>query len=444
MAIFDAARFVDGLLAQWPHTPLLKSHDPPVRDQFIETLEAAYLASMESEEGRTLRFGLVLLTTAQVGAKGEKLVRLGHPRPLSVAELRRLAPATNLSGTFIAIELADRKPLIAGLLIMASPWSRLQTGERALGHVLPRNLVVTVAGPGTMSVSFSEILLVRIERGRQAIPSSNVLQHGPVHDHFRPLMVQLVREALPAEVVTEEALPHLTISNGGIYLRILAYMLRAVEDTGHGGTVLIVRDGEAAGTDKYVEMKYNLETLDPWADMVALLRHEFHEIESWKLIAAQEPAWDVNFNTLSSWRGALAAGAKTEDRLLDYARFLAGLSQVDGALLLTGRLRALGFGAVIKDLFDAPPVVWSARTEWADEPGLVEVRSDEYGTRHRSAMAICAAMDCVAFVVSKDGGVKAFKRTGDKVVLWQSVWLGPQAWSLTVEDLLPQLLDRSR
>ena len=100
------------------------------------------------------------------------------------------------------------------------------------------------------------------------------------------------------------------------------------------------------------------------------------------------------------------------------------------------RLEALGFGAVVKNLARAPSLVWTAQDEDATESKLVGTKSDDCGTRHRSAMAICAALDCIAFVVSQDGGVKAFKTQGDKVIVWPSVQLGLQAWLRTSEDFV--------
>jgi hypothetical protein len=57
-------------------------------------LEIAFSASMEAEEGRPVRFGLLLLRNDEIDEKGFGVARFRESRLLSVSEIRRLAPAT--------------------------------------------------------------------------------------------------------------------------------------------------------------------------------------------------------------------------------------------------------------------------------------------------------------------------------------------------------------
>ena len=52
-------------------------------------------------------------------------------------------------------------------------------------------------------------------------------------------------------------------------------------------------------------------------------------------------------------------------------------------------------------------------------------RFAEYGTRHRSAFRFVASMEpSVGFIVSQDGGVKAVRQVGSKLVMWPYFQIG--------------------
>ena len=112
-----------------------------------------------------------------------------------------------------------------------------------------------------------------------------------------------------------------------------------------------------------------------------------------------------------------------EDAARDAARFIASLTAVDGAVVLTDNLRIIGFGAEVIASFPGADTVHVAHTAEADE--TKEVRFVEYGTRHRSAFRFVASMEpSVGFIMSQDGGVKAVKQVGSKLVMWPYFQIG--------------------
>jgi len=80
-----------------------------------------------------------------------------------------------------------------------------------------------------------------------------------------------------------------------------------------------------------------------------------------------------------------------EDAAKDAARFIASLTTVDGAVVLTDTLRIIGFGAEVTTTFSGGDKVHVAHTAEATETN--EVRFAEYGTRHRSAFRFVASME---------------------------------------------------
>lgn len=436
MTLFDPSGLAQQLCNQWEHIPILKGHPRPALHQLAMILENAYLASMETEEGRPLKFGLILRASTEADEPGHGIARFSERRPLSSNEICRLAPATDFSSTFIAVESTDSGPFIWGTVDVGSEWSQFQSAERTSGMSLPFHLVITVSAPGTISLKFSDTLLYSIERGQPAQQSCNVLKFGPVQEFFRPVMHQLLKEAFPDnnDLISDN---HFFISYGGEYLRFLARTLKYAEGLGHGGTIIILRENDDTRVNEHLSIKYPTSSCYQWDELVRFLSLISEEIESFKLIDGKPKVEQV---PLDHWKTTSREREKLSQQLINRSRFLARLTQVDGALVMTERLRVLGFGAVINDLTETLPTFRFCQDELCRTFG--ERERKVYGTRHRSAIGLCERMDCIAFVLSQDGGVKALKREGDQVLLWPSVLLAPSAWFVTAEDVIPQLRER--
>lgn len=437
MALFNPGRFSHLLCDQWAQTPALRDHRPDP-DQLASILEAAYLASLETEEGRSLRFGLIWKPTSEADDPDYVFARFGKPRPLSSAEIRRLAPATGLSSTFIAVDSGDSGPHIWGTVDVGSQWSQFRSAERSSGSGLPLHIVVTVTAPGTMSLRLGDMLIATVERGRPAQQSCNVLKFGPVHDFFRPAIQQLLEESVP-EMTDQMSDPYFFASYGGEYLRFLTRTLRYAEELGHGATIIVLRESESLRVlaSNLLTIKYSVSLDSLWPELRRYVRLMFEEIESGNLL---DTAPTVPRKFVDQWRAARVASQKLGQCLVDRTRFLARLTQVDGALVITERLRVLGFGAVICDLSEAEPTVRSCKDELCRRHE--ERKREADGTRHKSAFSFCEQVDCVLFVLSQDGGVKALRSDGQHVLLWPSVALEPSAWFPTAEDVIQQLREQ--
>ena len=108
--------------------------------------------------------------------------------------------------------------------------------------------------------------------------------------------------------------------------------------------------------------------------------------------------------------------AALDEAIFEISQLLAGLADVDGAVVITDQLELLGFGAEIVGVPDVATVRHAQDLE-ATEFHVDGV--DRVGTRHRSAYRLCAfEPECLAIVVSQDGGVQFVKSVNGAVTVW--------------------------
>lgn len=104
------------------------------------------------------------------------------------------------------------------------------------------------------------------------------------------------------------------------------------------------------------------------------------------------------------------------DEISNLAKYFAHLTAVDGAVLLTTKLDLIGFGVVIKKSKKKLPTIYELNS--LDHPEWFKSvkELDHFGkTRHQSAANFAISQpDSVTFVVSQDGGVKAFSMEKSK------------------------------
>lgn len=106
-----------------------------------------------------------------------------------------------------------------------------------------------------------------------------------------------------------------------------------------------------------------------------------------------------------------------EDYSRDAAQFIGSLAAVDGAVILTDKLRIIGFGGEVRISSPRTETIHIARNEEGDE--ITAAPFPGYGTRHRSAFRFVEKMEpSVAFILSHDGGIKAAMKIGERVVMW--------------------------
>jgi hypothetical protein len=343
---------------------------PKNSDAFELLLRAAYWASYEKNEGRQLAFSLVLIPPERLPK--EPLVVFESPIGLTKESVVALAPIAERSFGLGVAEIGDEY-VIWGLLLRPVPAVSLKVIE-------PGSLLVRLDYENALVVTRAECFLT----GAGAAQVARILAQG-----------------LSAGVSES----HRVVA-GALLLQIADGIRRHL----NGGTVVIVPSGNDSWTAG-LKIRQRLKTF------IALERKLDDYVRQIEAGREKASAWTPTDARYRSWfalplvrdldeylRGDYSAVAADLQRLVGG---IAGLTSVDGAVVVTDRLEVLGFSAVL----DATPheehiAVWTLPSILADREPVDRSVDDLGGTRHRAAARFVAAFpDCVALVVSHDGPV---------------------------------------
>lgn len=412
----------------WPWVSL------PEKMVLDELLDVCFHASLMSEEGRPTMFRVAFISRhtpvsppQQDPVPLEPIMRyaLDQAVPFSVGELRRLAPVADPRRILIAVEQIEgdaRKRLqIYALIDVGMALWEMARHERGSGVASPEALVVASTRPGELSISRGDCPVIRLRGGEIVRPTQSALFFGPIARFFVDASDELIREACERSGVSQDPEEDDTLSFS--HLRFIESILLHVAELKHGGALLFVPDAVAdndARLHEAVSIKYRLSSTRPrdalLAAMAMRLEHnDFHERLHRRRTVKREDLEDLE---------ALAWNQREiEDSSRDAARFIGSLTAVDGAVVLTDKLRIIGFGGEVRISGPGTNMIHVAQNEDGDKSTAAPFTG--YGTRHRSAFRFVENMDpAVAFIMSQDGGIKATTKVGGRVVVWTYFEIG--------------------
>lgn len=394
-----------------------------VSDEVVRgLLEVAYHTSFYTEEARRVGFRLIYGSRTEIeAANAGSTIRFANPRPLEVGELCRLAPATEPSRVSVGVHTDDEGNLaIWGLIDTGSLWQDFTSGDLTLlgdlvfGTPLPRNLTIAAMEPGSMSVACGASTVLSLRGGRLLEPSP-VLREGPVYEFFREAIEQVYLELCDVCGFPPSKMENLT----QVYMQYLKKVLLRMREKAHGGILLVVPD-EWASDDVTLGGRLHVKYVCTRARARRLLLDSLILGERQRSLQRDHaPGDEAHPLLIEEVFDLFARRTRTDAALSDLVDFLAGLSAVDGAVVLSDRFRVLGFGAMVT----VPSDLWQVKIA-TDSRGeySATIPIESYGARHGAAFRFCEGSEAfVSFVVSQDGGVKAVKKLGEDVMLWEDV-----------------------
>jgi hypothetical protein len=365
----------------------------PISDEGIRRLiDLAYHTSMVSEEGRFPRFRVVSHGTNDLRTIAECNVTLD-----SVDRLRRLAPCVSCDHGVALLVRDDAGPLRCvglaivddmGFSVMPGRPEIVPVGTPALGFRL------RVEGPGQLRCSSAgdSLGVVRLVGSRihQVVPYSCV-------PGVRTLLNNLSERLLDRLIATKGEDARKWFGHG-IYQfldRVLAHSLEHATDLGHGGAFVVLPTAEG-----------NVDAFDIQCQFPASLSLGRSISDFWCACVdwAETKGEENRESALHHWRWR-------RERVFASAAAIAGLSAVDGCVVLTRNLDLLGFGGVIGLGECDAKVIGSPRKLKNAQTGAVyedsEIASLGLGTRHRSAFRFCKVHpNAFVFVISQDGDLR--------------------------------------
>jgi hypothetical protein len=344
---------------------------------------------------------------------------LSQPVPFTVAELRRLAPVADPRRVLIAVELAGEhahgRLQIYGLIDVGMALWEMARHERISGTASPQALVVTSTRPGELSISRGDHPVIRLRAGEVVSPSRSVLFSGPVARFFLHASEELIGEACERSGVSQD--PDEDDGLSFSHLWFIESILLHTAGLKHGGAVLFVRDAVADDDRRLheaVSIKYRLPSTRP---RDALLAAMAMRLEHNHLAERLHRRRSVKHQDLEDLEALAWNQRDLEDSSRDSARFIGSLTAVDGAVVLTDKLRLIGFGGEVRVSSPGTDTIHIAQNDEGEES--IAAPFTGYGTRHRSAFRFVESIEpSVAFILSQDGGIKAATRVGERVVMW--------------------------
>lgn len=406
----------------WPSDRTLTfSHD-----LLSEALAVAFQASLTAEETRPTRFRLLLTHPEQLPETGEPnegvlRLRFDQKRPLTADELRGLGPAAPFESSLIGAHEEGGKVWIWGIAHSGPAWLAPTWGGRGLIPNWTYDPIVHVTGPGRVAVRCAGKLVGALERGVLVDAMMDVFDSEWLPALFARERVQVQEEHAALQVGTRSP----TAVDASLVGRVGQHMVRRaiqlIRGARHGGLVLVVdptpptpptpsTPGVGFNTLAGVRLKYRFDRSEPSRRYRTLLLRILDRV------AAGTTNASVDWSDFA--RDTNPDLEKLEQAIFEMSRVIAGLTAIDGAVVLDKRFSILGFGAEVSGDLPTSLRVWRALDTEGRQRSLNAI--EDVGTRHRAAYRFVQQHPTgVAVVISQDGGVSFVANRNDEVVFWE-------------------------
>jgi hypothetical protein len=390
-------------------------------------ISVCYQASLLREEGRPVRFRVIFLASDRfppdlgppVGL--HRLLFRDKP-PFTERELRKLSPSVDFYGSLIGLWHDENNGLsIWGIVHSGPRWTQSLYGGGKEFQPLPDSLVINVTNPGRITVCNGSIEIATLNSGEIVSPSMAVFDSMWVRSVFVSFAdeeLALHREARKKAGKSWAAIDSEFI--GTIKKQAFMRIIGRVRSNRHGGTLIFIPDElkeKFLSENPYIKLKYRFVDEEPCRRLRTLIVKMADALAEF-YGSPENPEKEVG------WAQYLTSKNQTLSRLdesvFEWAHLVAGLTQVDGAVVITQRLELIGFGAEISGKIERVDAV--ARALDPEGCEIREEQTDCVGTRHHSAYSLCNALhDIVAAVISQDGTAQLVKWNDGMVTVWEQL-----------------------
>ncbi|MGN7612659.1 putative sensor domain DACNV-containing protein [Magnetococcales bacterium HHB-1] len=372
-------------------------------DQVKHIMETVFLASLKREEDRPVQVSVGLLYPGEIQESHHgafMLLELEKETPFSVDSLIKLAPAFDPTTTTIVVypEGEERDQMTIWGSLFSSRRGRNRFDPQTIHAKAPDMLVISSVKPGSLSIFRGDQIIARFNAGRFTEPTPT------------PFTASLIGWNLMRMVKKHQEFKTFGVRYWRIYRDAVDRLLMEASKRGHGGTIVWLSEEMVETAKSWIVPKYVLEDSNEGLPVIQqlcqmeqarirLLNHDSTET------SLARKTWHLDNQILEKKR-----------RIVELVELLAQLTRVDGALIVTDRLRPLSFGSVLV----ARP--WQEDAIFGSEDRAYppeQVDLGKYGTRHNSAVNFVGKCPgSVAFVLSQDGPISALTRKDEETIYW--------------------------
>lgn len=344
-------------------------------------LETAFLASLKREEGRPVRFSLVLASPSETYPATNNIRRFHTAPAFSIESILKLAPAFNPDCSSIGVGRNRMNGEFECWGAFYYPprshaFNQVPVGVKGGTALRPDLFTVTARSPGLLYISRANSRVGRFVDGDFIAASPTPFSSKSLGRH----LIESLKLILGQEY--SNVFWH-------YHREILDLLLLEAATRGHGATIVILGADGATGCRDWFLPKYVME---PHGRLKSSFKNAWQNRDILLTIAYRKV-------------------------ILQHVQELAQLSAVDGALILTGELELVAFGATLT----APR--WAGKIllgpDGFGRSNHEAFPTQRYGTRHGSAINFAGACEgSTVFVLSQDGAVRAFVRSSADTLLW--------------------------
>ncbi len=425
---------VQKLVGLW-HAPIGQAsgqddtvYDLPETLILEELVSTCYQVSQMKEEARGLRFRIMLcepemFNQSPAGQHRDLFIlSFDEARPYNEYEIMKLGPAIDFNNAIIGLRYSpDRGLQIWGFIHSGSRWTHVIHGGSKQPTPLPAALGLNIIGPGRITVCRGLDILAQLTGGNIISPALNVFKSNWMNRRFTNVQIQLASLHVGNPLYDRDSWARIDPAFvGTLYLEFFKHVISTVRRSGHGGTIISLPAGmeEMIACDNpYISLKYRFAE-DGARGQLKSLMLEIMQNLAITCGRLHGPEYVAGWKDYVALQGE--GFAQLDEQIFKFARFVARLTGVDGAVVTTEGPELIGFGGIIQGTFEMGGEVARALDPEGKHKRIEKIEG--VGTRHRSLYALCNRLHKVlGIVVSQDSEVRAVTWNCKMVTCWDVI-----------------------
>jgi len=393
-----------------------------------ELISTCYQVSQMQEEARGLRFRLMLCEPEDIDddvhgeSRGLFNLEFTEPRPYNEYELLKLGHSVDYNNSLIGVRYRRKEGLqIWGMIHSGSKWMQVIHGGSKKSTPLPSALGINIVGSGRLILCRGLDILAQLTGGNIISPSTNVFKSQWVANWFGRLQSEtaILHAQNPHNVKKDWARIDSSFVPA-LYFEFFKHVISTIRRSGHGGTIISCpagMDAMLSQDNPYIDLKYRFAE--------GKTRNQLHKIVLQIMeVLARNCGRLYGPDYVAGWKDYVSLHQEElmqlDERVFKFARFIARLTGVDGAVVTTEGLEVIGFGGIIQGTMEMGGSVAQALDPEGTRRQVEQVES--VGTRHRSLYYLCNKLqDVLGIVVSQDAKAQVVTWDRDMVTCWDVI-----------------------